>query len=274
MASGRPYSSRVGMSIKWLVPLGQTRALTMALHSVAEATRGTHGCVSCSVTTDIGNRGEVHYTEEWLTEDDLRERLRSDTFDSPVHADGRRHAGATHRVHARARNAGLRFRRGGPGIRPVIMARGSAFRRHSMQWQSRATRAMALAMSACVVVQSSLRRCWARSRQRRRKPPPPRRRPPWRRRSTAAGLATTRRRAAGRSACSSRRSRAGTDRVTWWRTPPCRSPRRAPPSRRSGTVKLEADTSVAVERTARQLQPGQAHRNDTFPTCRTISFAR
>jgi quinol monooxygenase YgiN len=70
------------MSIKWLVPLGQTRALTMALHSVAEATRGTHGCVGCSVTTDIGNRGEVHYTEEWITEADLRERLRSHTFDS------------------------------------------------------------------------------------------------------------------------------------------------------------------------------------------------
>jgi quinol monooxygenase YgiN len=70
------------MSIKWLVPLGQTRALTIALHSVAEATRGTRGCDSCSVLTDIGNRGEVHYTEEWITEDDLRERLRSDTFDS------------------------------------------------------------------------------------------------------------------------------------------------------------------------------------------------
>ena len=27
-----------------------------------------------------GNRGTVRYTEEWLTEDDLRQRMRSDTF--------------------------------------------------------------------------------------------------------------------------------------------------------------------------------------------------
>ena len=36
------------------------------------------------MTTDIGNRGTVRYTEEWLTEDDLRRRLRSDTFEHLV----------------------------------------------------------------------------------------------------------------------------------------------------------------------------------------------
>jgi quinol monooxygenase YgiN len=54
----------------------------MALHSVAAETRGMSGCVGCSVSTDIGKRGVVRYTEEWLTEADLRAHLLSDTFDS------------------------------------------------------------------------------------------------------------------------------------------------------------------------------------------------
>jgi quinol monooxygenase YgiN len=74
------FSSCVRMTIEWLVPLGQTRPITMALHSLAAETRTTRGCVGCSVATDIGNRGTVRYTEEWLTEEDLRERVRSDTF--------------------------------------------------------------------------------------------------------------------------------------------------------------------------------------------------
>jgi len=36
------------------------------------------------VATDIGNRGTVRYTEEWQTEEDLRQRVRSDSFDQLV----------------------------------------------------------------------------------------------------------------------------------------------------------------------------------------------
>jgi quinol monooxygenase YgiN len=68
------------MTVEWFVPLGQTRLLTMALHSIAADTRTTRGCVGCSVKTDIGNRGTVRYTEEWLTEEDLRQRVRADSF--------------------------------------------------------------------------------------------------------------------------------------------------------------------------------------------------
>src|SRR4051812_724706 len=74
------FSTRVRMTIEWFVPLGQTRPITIALHSVAADTRTTHGCIACSVSTDISNRGIVRYAEEWQTEDDLRERVRSDTF--------------------------------------------------------------------------------------------------------------------------------------------------------------------------------------------------
>jgi quinol monooxygenase YgiN len=74
------FSTCVRMTIEWLVPFGQTRPMTMALHSLAAETRSARGCVGCSVATDIGNRGTVRYTEEWLTEEDLRDRVRSDTF--------------------------------------------------------------------------------------------------------------------------------------------------------------------------------------------------
>jgi quinol monooxygenase YgiN len=68
------------MTIEWSVPLGQTRPITMALHSVAAETRSARGCLNCSVSTDIGKVGAVRYTEDWLTEEDLRRRVMSDTF--------------------------------------------------------------------------------------------------------------------------------------------------------------------------------------------------
>ena len=52
----------------------------MALHSLAADTRTTRGCIGCSVSTDIGKRGTVRYIEEWQSEDDLRQRVRSETF--------------------------------------------------------------------------------------------------------------------------------------------------------------------------------------------------
>jgi quinol monooxygenase YgiN len=72
------------MLIEWFVPLGQSRPITIALHSVAENTRATPGCVGCSVSTDIAKRATVRYIEEWSTEADLREHMRSDTFDHLV----------------------------------------------------------------------------------------------------------------------------------------------------------------------------------------------
>ena len=72
--------THVRMTIEWSVPIGQTRPITMALHTLAADTRAAHGCIGCSVAADIGTRGTVRYTEEWLTEDDLRHRLLSDSF--------------------------------------------------------------------------------------------------------------------------------------------------------------------------------------------------
>ena len=74
------FSSVVRMTVEWFVPIGQTRPITMALHTLAADTQTAHGCIGCSVTTEIGTRGTVCYTEEWLTEEDLRHRLQSDSF--------------------------------------------------------------------------------------------------------------------------------------------------------------------------------------------------
>jgi quinol monooxygenase YgiN len=73
-------STGVRMTIEWLLPIGQTRPITMALHSLAAEARPTHGCISCSVSTDIASRGTVRYVEEWQTEEDLRSRLNDSTF--------------------------------------------------------------------------------------------------------------------------------------------------------------------------------------------------
>jgi quinol monooxygenase YgiN len=77
-------STGVRMTIEWHMPLGQTRPITMALHSLAADTRTTRGCIGCSVSTDIGKRGTVRYVEEWQTEDDLKRRVQSDTFSQLV----------------------------------------------------------------------------------------------------------------------------------------------------------------------------------------------
>src|SRR5262245_18176472 len=77
---GHMSSTRVKMTIEWSVPIGQTRPLTTALHSLAADVRPTHGCVSCSVSSDLANRNIVRYVEEWQSENDLRNRVTGDTF--------------------------------------------------------------------------------------------------------------------------------------------------------------------------------------------------
>ena len=72
--------SHVCMTVEWHVPAAETGPITAALHALMIATRTARGCVGCSVSTGVGNSGAVRYTEEWQTEEDLRMRLRSDTF--------------------------------------------------------------------------------------------------------------------------------------------------------------------------------------------------
>ena len=69
---------------------------------------------------------------------------------------------------------------------------------------------------------------------------------PRQRQSTADGRASTTCRAAARCSSISRKSPGGTNRCTSSRSAPCRIAPREPTSRRSGTIKIEADTQVAL----------------------------
>jgi len=68
------------MTIEWFVPPGQARPITIALHTLMDDTRIARGCIGCSVATGLGEQGTVRYVEEWETEDDLRRRLRCNSF--------------------------------------------------------------------------------------------------------------------------------------------------------------------------------------------------
>ena len=63
------------MTVEWLVPVGQIRPMTMALHLLMAQTWSVRGCLGCSVSSGIKDHGTVCYVEEWQTEEDLRHRL-------------------------------------------------------------------------------------------------------------------------------------------------------------------------------------------------------
>lgn len=70
----------VRMTIEWHAPAAQARSIAFALHALSADLRGAPGCLGCSVSTDLVNRGALRYTEEWASEDDLRSRVASEPF--------------------------------------------------------------------------------------------------------------------------------------------------------------------------------------------------
>ena len=68
------------MTMKWLAPPGEMRAITTALQEQMSATRAQTGCTGCSLSTEMGERVVIHYVEIWQSEDHLKRQLRSDRF--------------------------------------------------------------------------------------------------------------------------------------------------------------------------------------------------
>jgi quinol monooxygenase YgiN len=68
------------MTIEWRVPLGQARSITMALQSLSADIRAARGCTGASLATELANGVTLRYVEDWQTEYDLRDHLRSDIF--------------------------------------------------------------------------------------------------------------------------------------------------------------------------------------------------
>jgi quinol monooxygenase YgiN len=61
-------------------PTRSTQDLLEALRYLMVGTRLESGCLGCAVWTDPNST--VHYVEEWATEGDMRQRVRSDAFTS------------------------------------------------------------------------------------------------------------------------------------------------------------------------------------------------
>jgi quinol monooxygenase YgiN len=70
----------VRMTVRWFVPPPESGTILAALHALMVAARAEPGSCGCHLTTDLGERAGLSYTEEWIHEDELKRQLRSDRF--------------------------------------------------------------------------------------------------------------------------------------------------------------------------------------------------
>jgi quinol monooxygenase YgiN len=68
------------MTIQWLVPAGKARSMTEALHTLIASTRAQPGCIACSISADVAEKGKIRYSEEWQTEEALQRQFQTDRF--------------------------------------------------------------------------------------------------------------------------------------------------------------------------------------------------
>ena len=88
-------AQHVRMTLDWTVPPGEVTVVNAALNSLMVTTRQSPGCLSCVLSTQLGDRAGFHYVEEWRTEADLIHQLRSRRFSKLAHL----MEGATERPH-------------------------------------------------------------------------------------------------------------------------------------------------------------------------------
>jgi hypothetical protein len=68
----------VRLTVKLVASTRSAPRLVQALQSLMVAVRLKPGCLTCSAWTDADHA--VHYQEDWATETDMRNRVRSDAF--------------------------------------------------------------------------------------------------------------------------------------------------------------------------------------------------
>src|SRR5262249_61279747 len=66
--------------VEWIVPVGKARSMAEALHVLMASTRAEPGCLACSVSADLADKGKIRYSEEWQTEDALQRQFQTDRF--------------------------------------------------------------------------------------------------------------------------------------------------------------------------------------------------
>lgn len=73
------------MTVEWSAPRGGMEAINAAMNSLMVATRAEPGCLSCTLSSALGDRAGFRYMEEWRTEDDLIREIRSARFSKLAH---------------------------------------------------------------------------------------------------------------------------------------------------------------------------------------------
>lgn len=66
--------------LEWNVLPGQSQSIAAALQAVMLATRREAGCLGCAMSTSAAERVTLRYEEDWDTEENLRQQVRSDRF--------------------------------------------------------------------------------------------------------------------------------------------------------------------------------------------------
>ena len=69
-------STPVRMTVRWFVPPPESGTILAALHALMVAARAEPGSCGCQLTTDLGERAGLSYTEEWIHEDELKRQPR------------------------------------------------------------------------------------------------------------------------------------------------------------------------------------------------------
>jgi len=76
----RSLDKPVRMTVQWRVTAQESGPITFALHALMITARGEPGCLSCQLSTELGDDAGLRYTEEWRKEADLKRQLQSDRF--------------------------------------------------------------------------------------------------------------------------------------------------------------------------------------------------
>ena len=76
------FLAMVRLTLTMSAPSGESWRLVDALRSLMVPARAEHGCVGCEValSTESHDPSCIRYVENWSTEEDLRDRVRSDGF--------------------------------------------------------------------------------------------------------------------------------------------------------------------------------------------------
>ncbi|MHB8845708.1 MAG: putative quinol monooxygenase [Nitrospirota bacterium] len=67
-------------TIKMTVPVEKRKEVLQTIKAILGPIRREHGCISCNCYVDVENEQVLFIEEEWRSEEDLENHLRSDQF--------------------------------------------------------------------------------------------------------------------------------------------------------------------------------------------------